>query len=167
MDTRQALQEGILKYFIDRDDLPLNSTPDDITKSSLSNIIRLELRNCGITNLTGKEYLVNLNELSLSNDYSTQSQNRNIIHNFSPISSLNNLTTLFASYVDYSGVLEFAKNLNRIVLEANHISSLKGIEDSTSLSFIGLQYNEIENLTPAAKAFENFVNTTGWINYIF
>lgn len=162
----KALQEGILNYFIDRGDLPLNSTPDDITKSALSSINSLELRNCGITNLTGIEYLVNLDELSLSNDYSTHSQNRNIIHDFSPISSLNNLTTLYASYVDYSGDLEFAKNLNRIVLEANHISSLKGIEDSTSLSFIGLQYNEIEDLTPAAKALENFVDTTGWVDYV-
>jgi len=122
---------------------------------------RLNLRNCGITNISdieGLDSLKDLKELDLSLNQITVIKglknlknlkslrlNDNRISEIKGLERLKNLRTLFVQYnqiIEIKG-LDKLQNLEILALENNKISEIKGLENLHKLRNLGLALNPI------------------------
>ena len=101
-------------------------------------------KNQGISDLTGLEYAINLNTISLA---------RNDISNLAPLSNLTGLTTLELARNDISDLspLSGLTGLTTLHLKQNSISNLSPLSGLTGLTTLGLQNNNITDVSPLAS----------------
>ena len=95
---------------------------EEITVAELANLTTLSAESSDITDLSGIEYCINLNELDLFN---------NNISDISPLYSLTSLTVL--------------------KINMNRISDISALSSLTNLSWLNLNDNLINNILPLVK----------------
>lgn len=95
---------------------------EEITVAELANLTTLSAESSDITDLSGIEYCIDLNELDLFN---------NKISDISPLSSLTNLTVL--------------------KINMNRISDISALSSLTNLSWLNLNDNLINNISPLVE----------------
>ena len=114
-----------------------------ITKGEMETLGDLEVREAGISNLTGLEFATNLAWLNLDG---------NNISDLSPIAGLNNLTGLGLGGNNISDLSPIAglNNLIWLWLGGNNISDLSALAGLTNLRILNLDGNNISDLSPIA-----------------
>ncbi len=119
-----------------------------ITQADMLRLGALPAERRGITDLTGIEYALNLNNLGLQG---------NNITNLAPLASLKTLEYLFLSgnkagnnsITDISPLSSLTR-LKRLYLDFNRISDIRPLADLTALTHLGLAYNTISDVNPLA-----------------
>jgi Leucine-rich repeat (LRR) protein len=142
--------------------------PEDqpITKEKMKELKSLDAHERYISNLSGLEYAVNLQELDLSGnqirDISPLSNliylevlilEGNDIRDISPLAKLTNLTVLDLNYnkiSDISPLVNLA-NLQELYLNSNRISDISPLSKLTCLQVLELAYNRILGIDPLAE----------------
>lgn len=119
--------------------------PEDapLTEAQLGGLTILWAGSEGITDLTGIEHAVNLEELELSGNW---------ISDLSPLSGLSSLEKLYLSKNEITDLSPLAgmTGLQHLYLEENTISDLEPLADLVGLQVLSLQNNEIVDLLPLA-----------------
>ena len=118
-----------------------------------------------ITDLTGLEHAINLQELVLHNQQIVDITplrrlsklnylhlDGNPINNIAPIAGLTNLSILSLKRSQISDITSLAglTNLKRLFLSENKISDIKPLARLTELSFLGISVNQISDIKPLA-----------------
>ncbi len=126
--------------------------PTAITDGDLASLTVLSADSRGITDLTGLEHCVNLQQLSLS---------QNNISELDPLAGLTTLTSLNLNWNNISELDPLAglTNLMVLYLHDNNISTLDPLAGLASLTDLGLSYNNISALDPLS----GLTNLT-WLN---
>ncbi len=114
---------------------------ESITTHSILNLTTLDVRNRGITDLTGLEHAISLRTLHLGG---------NAVSDMSPLAGAIQLTNLYLEDSGISDVEMFAvlTQLKNLYLENNSISDLKPLAGLTKLAYLYLRNNSISNLEP-------------------
>ncbi|MCL0048165.1 leucine-rich repeat domain-containing protein, partial [Dehalococcoidia bacterium] len=111
----------------------------EIYRSDLEQLTRLSASGKGISDLSGLEYAVNMETLSVC---------RNQISDLSPLSNLTSLTELWLGWNQISDLspLSNLTNLTGLSLDENQISDLSPLSNLTSLTWLWLGWNQISDL---------------------
>jgi len=122
----------------------INKPEGPIYSTDLESLIRLEAWSMRITDLTGLEYCLNLQELSLGG---------NNISDISPLASLTNLTTLTLGGNNISDISPLASltNITKLRLSHNRITDISPLQNLTELTWLYLVGNEITDASPLVK----------------
>ena len=115
-----------------------------ITKADMARLTDLDASNRGIQNLSGLEYAINLQNLSLG------------YNQISDISLLTNLTKLQWLYLMYNQISDISPlanltNLQYLDLMYNRISNIRPLGSLTNLLWLGLERNQISDISPLAS----------------
>ncbi|MEL1133811.1 cell wall-binding repeat-containing protein [Desulfitobacterium sp. THU1] len=105
-----------LKYLLDK---PYSTQP--IYRSDVLSITHLDVKECGISDLTGLEMFTNLKSVDLRNNYLESSA-------LAPLQQL--------------------KNLKYLDLSFNNLESITSLSNLTSLTYLDLGYNNIKDYAP-------------------
>ena len=123
----------------------------NITTHTILDLTALDVRNQGITDLTGLEHAHNLKRLDLSGEYIDGGgwANSNAVSDFSPLVGLRQLTYLGFSRTGISNISELADltQLTELHLSDNNISNISPLTGLTQLTFLGLSGNEISDIS--------------------
>ena len=148
--------------------------PTPITIDEMADLTRLDARNANITDLTGLEFAINLEELNLgaewvegegwvhSNSASDLSPlagltnlkrldlRGNNISNISPLAGLTNLIwlDLWSNRISDLSPVAGLTNLTELRLGGNSVSNLSSLSGLTNLATLLLQSNKISDLSP-------------------
>ncbi len=137
----------------------------DITRLDMLKLKVAHFIDGQITDLTGLEHAINLQELVLHNQQivditplrglSTLNYlhlDGNPINNIAPIAGLTNLSILSLRRCQISDITFLAglTNLKRLFLSENKISDIKPLARLTELSFLGIEVNQISDIKPLA-----------------
>ena len=137
-----------------RESLILNPETPIMTHAMLD-LSYLHCINQGITNLTGLEHALNLSHLNLGEEYISGKGvvNSNAVSDFSPLSSLTQLTYLDISFNSLSDVESLAQltNLTNLNLDRNQIKDVESLAQLTNLTNLNLDRNQINDVTPLTK----------------
>lgn len=143
-----------------------------ITQGELLQLTYLRLENAQVQDLTGLEYAKNLEELIIDNvSYEwVNTEDYNLIKDFSVISQLTNLKTLslkgnqlsdLSMLMGLDGLTDLdlsnnnitdieelgaLKNLNRLNLSNNNISDIKSLQSLNNLSELSIANNDIQDI---------------------
>ena len=114
-----------------------------LSASDLEKVIVLIASGRNISNLSGLEYCVNLQELYLTGNH---------ISNLSPLAGLSNLQELFLGNNNISDLSALAglANLETLSLIANNISDISPLARLSKLRELNLSNNKISNTSPLA-----------------
>ena len=117
---------------------------DDITQIVMRRLINFRASNRQITNLTGLEHAVNIQDLFLDN---------NQIQDLTPLSGAMKLTRLDLSENPISDItpLTKLKNLSDLSCRNTQISDITSLARLTNLTKLDLTGNPIRDITPLAK----------------
>lgn len=135
---------------------------DEITEAQAATILNLDAGSAGISDLTGIEYLTNLNLLDISENsitdisalsgltsLGTLSLNNNDVTDLSALAGLTNLVALYLpgnSVTDVSS-LSGLTNLNHLNLWSNDITDISALAGLTNLTFLNLGGNSITDVS--------------------
>lgn len=127
-----------------RVELGKSSTSDQVTQDELDSITILNPYSSSISNISGIEYLQNLQSLNLSG---------NQISDISPLMHLNSLVELFLASNQISDLspLSNLTSLETLFVSNNQISNLSPLSNLTSLQTLYLADNQISDLSPIAN----------------
>ena len=130
-----------------------------ITQAEMTTLDILKASNADISDLTGLEFAINLIALGLDSN--------NRIADLSPLSGLNNLTSLNLWNNNISDVspLSGLNNLILLSLSNNNISDISPLSELISLTDLGLRNNRIADLSPLA-GLNNLTSLNLWNNNI-
>ena len=124
----------------------------NLTTHTILDLTALDVRNHGITDLTGLEHAHNLKRLDLGGEYIDGGgwANSNAVSDFSPLVGLNQLTYLGFSRTGISNVSELAglTQLTELHLSDNNISNISPLTGLTQLNSLGLSGNKILDVSP-------------------
>ncbi|MDA1600164.1 NEAT domain-containing protein [Bacillus cereus] len=157
----KKLREYINKHSLDRTDLSTPITKEDLLKVKTLKII--DGQNNGITDLSGLEYMANLEDLTLekfelknidfiSNLKNLKSVNlaNNKIENLEPLAKLEKLAVLNISNNNNQNIkpLFTLNSLKKLNVSANKINneSLQGIQEFKNLGILIINNNDISSL---------------------
>ena len=123
-----------------RQDLGL-SRSEDITKHGMLALLRLNIPDRQITDLTGLEYAINIRSLNLSN---------NQIQNITPLRQLTKLTGLDISTNPINDITSLAevKNLTALNCRGTNIGNITPLARLTRLNTLNLYENPISDIAP-------------------
>ena len=137
---------------------------NSITTHSLLNLTNLDIRNRGITDLTGLEHAHNLRELNLGGEVVETKElvnsggyiereilvNNNTVSDFSALIGLTQLTSLNFSSNNISDVspLVSLTQLTSLNLSSNNISDVSPLVSLTQLTSLNLSSNNISDVSP-------------------
>jgi len=112
-----------------------------ITRADMARLADLDASNRGIQNLSGLEYAINLQNLSLG---------YNQISDISPLANLTKLQWLYLMYNQISDISPLANltNLQYLDLTYNRISNIRPLGSLTNLLWLGLERNQISDISP-------------------
>jgi Leucine-rich repeat (LRR) protein len=115
-----------------------------ITKEKMKRLQSLIAERESISNLSGLEYAINLQELRLR---------ENFITDITPLAKLINLQVLYLDNNRISDISPLAKltNLQKLILSANQITDISPLANLTNLQELWLNYNKISDISPLAK----------------
>ena len=137
-----------------RETLVLNPETSIMTHAMLD-LSYLYCINRGVTNLTGLEHALNLSHLNLGAEYISGKGvvNSNAVSDFSPLSSLTQLTSLDISFNSLSDVESLAQltNLTNLNLDRNQINDVAPLAKLTNLTNLNLDRNQINDVAPLTK----------------
>ncbi|MDQ4485623.1 leucine-rich repeat domain-containing protein, partial [Bacillus cereus] len=160
------IQDKNLQKFINKNGLGRTNLESSITKKDLEQIKSLKIvdgENQGITDISGLEYMTNIEELVLDNvelknvDFISNLRNlktvkltSNQIENIEPLSKLDKLEKIDISNNNVKNIrplftLHAVKNLNVSNNKLND-ESLQGIHQLKNLDVLKLNHNEISNI---------------------
>jgi len=124
--------------------LALNRPTGLLTAEDLSQLETLEASRQNITDLSGIEYAVNLQNLHLS---------RNKVEKFAELAGLTQLRflDLSANHIVDISPLQNLTNLEELDLGHNNISHIEALKNLTGLRTLHLESNKIGKLTPLAS----------------
>ena len=116
----------------------------EIWKSDLCELFLLDAWNASISNLTGIEYCINLQELDLW---------YNNISDLSPLANLVNLESLFLGANQITDISPLANltNLRDLVLAENQITNISALANLTNLEGLQLAFNQISDISALAN----------------
>ena len=157
----KKLREYINKHSLDRTDLSTPITKEDLLKVKTLKII--DGQNNGITDLSGLEYMANLEDLTLekfelkSIDFISNLKNlksvnlaNNKIENLEPLAKLEKLAVLNISNNNNQNIkpLFTLNSLKKLNVSANKINneSLQGIQEFKNLGILIINNNDISSL---------------------
>ena len=124
----------------------------NITTHTILDLTTLDVRNHGITDLTGLEHAHNLKRLDLGGEYIEGGEwaNSNAVSDFSPLVGLRQLIYLGFSRTGISNVSALADltQLTELHLSDNNISNISPLTGLTQLNSLGLSGNEILDVSP-------------------
>ncbi|MGX4599795.1 hypothetical protein [Faecalimicrobium sp. JNUCC 81] len=117
-----------------------NKEPYQITKDYLRTLREIDLSDKGIYDLTGIQYAINLNNLSL---------NKNEIVDANLLTALTRLSNLELSEnrIEDISFLNSLKRLKSIGLDSNNISKVPNLENLRYLNLINISDNKISDLS--------------------
>ena len=126
-----------------------------IFQGHLENLTRLEARNANINDLTGLEGATNLRTLDLGAEYveaENRSINSNSVSDFSPLTGLTKLRSLYLGGSNISDISTVAglTNLRTLGLGNNNISDISAVVGLTNLTSLNLGGNNISNISAVA-----------------
>ena len=123
----------------------------NITTHTILDLTALDVRNHGITDLTGLEHAHNLKRLDLGGEYIDGEgwANSNVVSDFSPLVGLRQLTYLGFSRTGISNISELAglTQLTELRLSDNNISDISPLEGLTQLTQLYLDQNAISDIS--------------------
>ena len=132
-----------------------------ITVDDMANLIGLYEPNANITDLTGLEAAINLEELNLGDEEVEAGVwiNSNSISDLSPLAGLTNLTELWIQRNNISDVSPLAglTNLTTMSLGNNNITNISPLVGLTNLTALYLRENSISDISPLAGLTELIV----------
>ncbi len=119
----------------------INKPTGDIYNTDVVEIIHCSFNNKNISNLTGMEYFISLQSLSLM---------ENQISNLLPLAGLNNLTYLhlWTNQISDISALASLTNLTDLRLGANQLSDISALANLTKLEILSLRHNQISDISP-------------------
>jgi internalin A len=122
----------------------INKSEGTINKSDLQSLTTLNAKVIGISDLTGLEYCVNLESLTLYNDS---------VSDISPLASLVNLTSLDLGANNISDISPLAnlRSLENLNLWSNNVSDISPLSRLTNLEELTLSANNISDISPLAR----------------
>ena len=127
---------------------------ETITRGDMANLIRLIARNANISDLTGLEFAFNLTRLDLGTEFVSGGGdvNSNHISDLSPLSGLNNLTSLDLERNSISDVsaLSGLTSLTTLWLPNNLISDISSLANLTNIWESSFSSNLISDVSPLA-----------------
>lgn len=125
----------------------INKPSGDLYKTDLEKITYLTARGKSITDLSGIEYMTQLQYLDLGTDASSNTYN--YISDLSPLRSLTNLTDLILAHNSISDLspLSGLYNLKYLELYNNNISNLKPLAGLNKLDRLLLNFNKVTDIT--------------------
>lgn len=141
----------------------LNKPTGAITAGDMRTLIRLDASYCGITNLSGLEYAVKLQYLSLNDnkiislkllsclyELSTLNIQNNYIKDISPLRNLTNLTNLniMGNAIQDIWPLENLKALKSLNVSNNRISDIYPLHGLRNLTKLDVSANYIKDIYP-------------------
>lgn len=141
----------------------LNKPTGVITAGDMRTLIRLDASYCGITNLSGLEYAVKLQYLSLNDnkiislkllsclyELSTLNIQNNYIKDISPLRNLTNLTNLniMGNAIQDTWPLENLKALKSLNVSNNRISDIYPLHGLRNLTKLDVSANYIKDIYP-------------------
>jgi tetratricopeptide (TPR) repeat protein len=121
-----------------------------LNRGDLKRLKELVVEETEIEDITGLEHAVNLTELWLGADLTTQGFRENQITDISSLAGLTNLTSLELGFNQISDItpLEGLTNLTELFLRDNQISDISPLEELTSLARLDLRHNQISSISP-------------------
>ncbi|AHM57334.1 hypothetical protein EAL2_c20530 [Peptoclostridium acidaminophilum DSM 3953] len=140
----------------------LGQSEGAITKTDLESITALNAENLEISDLSGIEYLVNLEELKLN--YNNIDDLNLVVDNLQNLERLelrgNNIENIFISFFMQNSVvlaqerlgatLGKLPNLSYLDLSENNINNIEGIENFTNIETLNLSANKIDDIANLA-----------------
>ena len=116
----------------------------DICQSDLEKLTAFNANYANITDVTGLEYCINLDNLSLLG---------NQISDISPLANLTNLTLLMLGENQISDLtaLSGLTNLNSLAIPTNGISDISQLSQLTNLEVLWLMNNQITDISPLSN----------------
>ncbi len=144
----------------------------DITQADMESLDEIDAQGEGIKDLTGLEYAINLEGLSVGNSKLsdltpisglTKLNHLNIVEteveDLKPISGLTNLEELWLdnNKIENLTPISGLTNLTELWLGSNKIEDLTPISGLTSLTSLDIGYNKVEDISPIS----NLTNLTG------
>lgn len=119
----------------------LNKEEGNFTKQELANILELDLKRQGISDLTGLEYFVDLSHLYLA---------ANNVEDVTPVGKLEHLIALDLIKNKLSDISPLAnlKNLLWLDLGMNSISDLSPLQHLKKLETLSMDMNKITDISP-------------------
>nr|WP_309098411.1 leucine-rich repeat domain-containing protein [Fredinandcohnia onubensis] len=138
-----ALEEAV------RDALRITSR--ELVESDLTILTSFDATDRGITDITGLEYAINLEDLNLDS---------NSITNLEPLKSLTNLSylSLINNEISDISALKNLTNLQFLALDWNHIEDIEALSGLTNLSMLSLQNNRIKDISALENLNIDFLN---------
>ena len=118
----------------------VNKPEGSLSSSDLEKVIVLIASGRNISNLTGLEYCVNLQELYLSGNH---------IRDISPLAGISKLEWLYLDHNNISDIsaLDGLINLKKLVLYANNISDISALAGLVNLQVLYLGANNISDIS--------------------
>ena len=117
-----------------------------ITKEKMKQLQSLDAENRSISNLSGLEHAINLQELKL---------NRNYIRDISPLAKLTKLQRLELKYsqININDISPLANltNLQYLLLDEDKITDITPLANLTNLQYLSLVGNQITDISPLAN----------------
>jgi Leucine-rich repeat (LRR) protein len=122
----------------------VNKPEGSLSSSDLEKVIVLIASGRNISNLTGLEYCVNLQELYLSGNH---------IRDISPLAGISKLEWLYLDHNNISDIsaLDGLINLKKLVLYANNISDISALAGLVNLQVLYLGANNISDISVLAS----------------
>ncbi|MGD6892262.1 leucine-rich repeat domain-containing protein [Bacillus mobilis] len=135
----KQLQRHINKYNLNRENLNTPITKEDLLK--VKSLIVVEAKSKGIQNVTGLEYMTNLETLTLEEVK---------LENIQFISSLRQLKSLSITYGELKeiGPLAELENIESLNLRNNKISDLSPLSQMKKIKMLDLNSNYIKDIKP-------------------
>ena len=128
------------------------ASDDPVTGFEMAFLSELEASNSNISDLTGLELATGLKSLNLGSEWVSGEGNVNSNHisDFSPLSGLASLTSLYLSGISISDVSELSAltNLTLLDISSTGISNVSMLSKLTNLTRLNLYNNGISNITP-------------------
>ena len=130
------------------------SSSQAITTHSMLSLLDVNVRNRGITDLTGLEHAHNMRSLNLGDEYIEGKGyvNSNTVSDLSALSGLTNLTWIELANNRISDISPIANmtHLTSLGLTNNRISDISPIAAMTHLAWLRLENNTISDISPIA-----------------
>ncbi len=135
----KQLQRHINKYNLNRENLNTPITKEDLLK--VKSLIVVEAKSKGIQDVTGLEYMTNLETLTLEEVK---------VENIQFISSLRQLKSLSITYGELKdiGPLAELEHIERLSLRNNKISDLSPLSQMKKIKMLDLNSNYIKDIKP-------------------
>ncbi len=131
--------KAALNQEINKRDGTTRPDSQDITIQEMESFTNLNLRNKGISNISGFENAVNLEILEVGN---------NNIENLDPLKDLLNLKTLKVQTNDIKTIPNFKSSMRSIDMSYNNIKDVSPLKNQVKLERLLISDNKISNIKP-------------------